>query len=239
MSVLKNKTVVITGASRGLGRHIAQQLAQAGCRLILLARNREQLASLQHALQQAGHEVDIIACDLGQTDSLKAAIETLLQHPRPIDILINNAGTGWYKEFLEHSPEEHDQIINTNFRAVVHLTQALLPGMLQQESGHIVNIGSDLSQRPLAKMAVYVASKHALRGFSRSLLREVKHKGVRVSLVNPGIIDTHFDNSVEGKREASWSLRPADLAQLVVTVLSQPGYQLIDEVDVHPLMQDF
>lgn len=238
MSELNNKTAVITGASRGLGRHIAQQLAQAGCRLILLARNQEQLASLQDELQQAGHEVEIIACDLGQTVSRQAAIEKVLQHGT-IDILINNAGTGWYKEFLEHSPEEHDRIIDTNFRAAVHLTQAILPGMLQQASGHIVNIGSDLSHRPLSKMAVYVASKHAMRGFSLSLLREVKHKGVRVSLVNPGIIDTNFDNGVEGSREASWSLRPAQLAKLVVYVLSQPGYQLIDEVDVHPLMQDF
>ena len=114
MSVLKNKTAVITGASRGLGRHIAQQLAQAGCRLILLARNHDQLVSLQHELQQAGHEVEIMACDLARTASLKAAIDLLLQLG-VIDILINNAGTGWYREFLEHSSEQHDQIIDTKF----------------------------------------------------------------------------------------------------------------------------
>ncbi|HEY9051979.1 MAG TPA: SDR family NAD(P)-dependent oxidoreductase [Gammaproteobacteria bacterium] len=81
--------------------------------------------------------------------------------------------------------------------------------------------------------------KQAVRGFSHSLLREVKDKSVRVSLVNPGIIDTDFNDGSEGSKDASWSLRPAEVADIIVMILNQPGYQLVDEINVHPLMQDF
>lgn len=239
MHVLKDKTVIITGASRGLGRHIAEKLAKASCHLILLARDHKQLQVLQQNLLSHGGKVDIIVCDLSDSISLDSAVNQLLQRETPVDILINNAGTGWYKGFLDHSRDEHDQIMNVNFKAVVHLSQAVLPGMLKQGYGHIVNIASDLSQKPLANMSVYVASKHAVRGFSHSLLREVKDKGVRVSLVNPGIIDTDFNDGSEGSKDASWSLRPAEVADIIVMILSQPGYQLVDEINVHPLMQDF
>ena len=81
--------------------------------------------------------------------------------------------------------------------------------------------------------------KQAVRGFSHSLLREVKYKGVRVSLVNPGIIDTGFNNGNEGSKDASWSLRPAEVAEIIVMIISQPGYQIVYEINVHPLMQNF
>jgi short-subunit dehydrogenase len=88
-------------------------------------------------------------------------------------------------------------------------------------------------------MAVYAASKHGLAGFSHSLLREVKGAGIKVSLINPGIIDTDFGGAAEGSRDASWSLRPAQLADLIVQVIEQPGSTLVDELTVHPLGQDF
>jgi short-subunit dehydrogenase len=110
---------------------------------------------------------------------------------------------------------------------------------LAQGSGHIVNVGSDLARRPLANMAVYAAAKHGLAGFSHSLLREVKQAGVKVSLVNSGIVDTDFGGAAEGSRDAHWSLQPADLAQLIVQLIEQPGNVVVDELSVHPLGQDF
>jgi short-subunit dehydrogenase len=155
------------------------------------------------------------------------------------DILINNAGLGFYKPFLEHSPEEHDTIIDVNLRGLVHLTQGLLPPMLERGSGHVVNIASDVATTPIANMAVYAASKFAVRGFTLSLAREVKDRGVKVSLINPGIIDTGFNEGEEGSKDASWSLKPTELAALVVEVLLQPGYQMVDELTVHPQLQDY
>jgi 3-oxoacyl-[acyl-carrier protein] reductase len=123
----------------------------------------------------------------------------------------------------------------------MQICHALLPALrASAEAGrrpHIVNIGSDLGRRPLANMAAYVASKHGLTGFSHSLLRELKGEGIKVSLVNPGIIDTDFGGGQEGSRDEAWSLRPAALATLVLQLVNQPGSMLVDEVSVHPLGQ--
>ncbi|MBL8243379.1 MAG: SDR family NAD(P)-dependent oxidoreductase, partial [Rhodanobacteraceae bacterium] len=108
-----------------------------------------------------------------------------------------------------------------------------------QRAGHIVNIGSDLARRPLANMAAYVASKHGLAGFSHSLLREVKDAGIKVSLVNPGIIDTGFGGGSEGSRDRAASLHPATLARLILDAVLQPGSVVVDELTVHPAGQDF
>jgi len=153
--------------------------------------------------------------------------------------VINNAGIGSYKAFAEHEETELLDIVQVNLGAVMQICHAVLPKLLAQGHGHIVNIGSDLARRPLANMAAYAASKHGLAGFSHSLLREVKNAGIKVSLINPGIIDTDFGGAAEGSRDAAWSLRPAQLAQLIVQVIEQPGSMLIDELTVHPLGQDF
>ena len=111
--------------------------------------------------------------------------------------------------------------------------------MLKRGSGHIVNIASDVALTPIGNMAVYAASKFGVRGFSLSLAREVKGKGVKVSLINPGIVDTAFNDGEEGSKDGARALRPGQLAYLVVQVLEQPGYQMIDELTVHPQMQEY
>jgi short-subunit dehydrogenase len=140
---------------------------------------------------------------------------------------------------MEHSESELVAIIQVNLTAVIQICHAVLPRLLGQGRGHIVNIGSDLGRRPLANMAAYAAAKHGLAGFSHSLLREVKSAGIKVSLINPGIIDTDFGGGTEGSREGAWSLRPGDLARLIIQVIEQPGSTLVDELSVHPLGQDF
>tara|TARA_B100002049_G_C15977334_1_gene331418 strand:- start:471 stop:806 length:336 start_codon:yes stop_codon:yes gene_type:complete len=111
--------------------------------------------------------------------------------------------------------------------------------MQQQKNGHIVNIGSDLAQKPLANMTPYVASKHGVQGMSQSLLKEVKDNGVKVTIINSGIVDTYFHGGEAGEQPAHQSLDPNELAQLVGQVVQQPGYQLIDQLTVHPLHQAF
>lgn len=237
--MLSQKLIVITGASMGLGRQLSLQLAETGARLALIARNSKLLHELSSQLQESNHECQAFVCDLSDAKALSECCEQIHQRMGSVDMLINNAGIGQYKPFLEHTTEEHDQIIDVNFRALVQITYAFLPDMLQKRGGHILNIGSDLSDRPLANMAVYSATKHAIRGFSLSLMREVKNSGIKVSLVNPGIIDTAFNGAEEGSKQANWALQADQLSATVIQVLTQPGYQNIDELTIHPLEQDY
>jgi short-subunit dehydrogenase len=230
-------TWLITGASRGLGRHLALTLAARGHDVLAAARDGERLAQL--ADQAPRGRIRPLLLDLASSAGPGAAVSAAISTLEHLDGVINNAGIGVYKPFIEHSERESMDILQVNFGAVVQICHAVLPKLLAQGSGHIVNIGSDLARRPLANMAVYAASKHALAGFSHSLLREVKDAGIKVSLINPGIIDTDFGGAAEGSRDAASSLQPAQLARLILEIIEQPGSMLVDELTVHPLGQDF
>jgi short-subunit dehydrogenase len=236
--IIAPMTWIVTGASRGLGRHLALQLAERGHSVLALARDAARLQALA-----AEHPARItpLALDLADATAIAPAMARALAALPRIDGLVNNAGFGAYKPFAEHTEAESLALVQVNFTAALQMCHAVLPRLLQQHRGHIVNIASDLARRPLPNMTVYAATKHALAGFSHSLLREVKAQGVKVSLVNPGIIDTDFGaadgQTLEGSRGADWSLRPAQLAALIVQMVEQPGSMLVDELTVHPLGQ--
>jgi NADP-dependent 3-hydroxy acid dehydrogenase YdfG len=144
-----------------------------------------------------------------------------------------------YADLTEWSIEEIDQTIDVNLKGTIYATYAVLPSMLERGSGHIINIASDVGRRPIPKMAPYVAAKHAVVGFSGSILREVKDRGVKVTVVLPGIIDTFFGGNTEGARNEHWALRPEHTASVLLQIALQPGNVLLDEVTIHPLGQEF
>ena len=226
-------TWLITGASRGLGRHLSLALAARGHRVIAAARDAGRLAEL--AAEGPAGCIEPLVLDLADASTVGARVAALPQ----LTGVINNAGIGSYRAFVNHSERESLEILHVNLGAVIQICHAVLPKMLAQGHGHIVNIGSDLGRRPLANMAVYSASKHGLTGFSHSLLREVKGRGIKVSLINPGIIDTDFGGGSEGSRDPAASLQPARLAELIVQLIEAPGSMLVDEASVHPLGQEF
>lgn len=227
------QTWLITGASRGLGAALAEAFAARGHRVLACARDAAALDAL------ATRTPGIVPCpiDLADLSALPARIEALLAAHRQIDGLINNAGIGAYRPFLDHDADALRAVIDVNLTAPMLLCRAVLPGMIDRRRGHIVNIASDLARRPLANMAAYVASKHGLAGFSHSLLREARRHGVRVSLVNPGIIDTGFGGAEPGSRDPTGALSPASLANLVLQMVEQPWSVVVDEISVHPLGQ--
>jgi short-subunit dehydrogenase len=235
---MQDKTVLITGASRGLGRALALLYAKQGSNLILLARSAKELDEVAQEAKPNAANVNSFVCDLTDTQQIEKVCRFINQDHQ-VDVLINSAGMGFYKPFLEHSIAEHDAILDLNVRGLIHITQHLLPGLINRKSGHIVNIASDVGITAIKNMAVYSASKFAVRGFTLSLAKEVREHGVKVSLVNPGIIDTAFNSGKEGSKDADWSLRPTELAGLIYQVTTQPGYQLVDEITVHPLGQDY
>jgi short-subunit dehydrogenase len=233
----ESKPWIVTGASRGLGAALVRELASRGESVLAIARDQAQLQQLQ--AETSIERVTVCALDLSKSDQIKPKLLNTLAAFSGISGVFNNAGIGSYKAFSEHSESELIDIVQVNLTAVMQICHIAVPILLRQGFGHIVNIGSDLGRRPLANMAAYVASKHGLTGFSHSLLREVKSAGVRVSLVNPGMIDTHFGGggSEAGLRDEAKHLKPEALAKLLVDITQQPGHLLIDELTVHPLGQ--
>ncbi len=239
--MLNGKVALVTGASRGLGRQIALTLAANGSHLALAARNADELSELATLIQTQTPQSKVFytSCDLIDSQQLNNFYTEASTTLGDIDILINNAGTGAYKPFIEHSEHEISQILALNLESAIQLCLRSIPGMAGKGSGHIINIASDLSHRPLANMAPYVASKYGLRGFSLSLLREVKDQGIKVTLVNPGIIDTGFNGGTEGSQVSEQALAPKALAETILNLLTGPKHQVIDELTLHPLRQDF
>jgi short-subunit dehydrogenase len=237
--MLDGKLAVVTGASRGLGRATALALGRAGCRVALVARSANELEQTAALVVEGGGEAVVYPADLTGADAAASVAGAVTARQGVPAILVNNAGLGHYRPFLDHSVADHDRLIDVNFRSVVHLCHALLPAMLEAGGGHIVNVGSDLSFTPLANMAVYSATKFALRGFSLSLMKEFKDRGIKVSLLNPGIIDTAFNDGEEGRMGAEAALQPVELAEIIVQILTRPGYQLVDELTVHARHQDY
>jgi short-subunit dehydrogenase len=231
----KIPTWLITGASRGLGKHLTRVFAAHGYRVLACARDTSRLNALASEFKSGC--VLPVPLDLADAASIRPRVLAAVQSAGALDGIINNAGIGEYKPFLDHSEAELCTLIQVNLTACIQICHALLPMLRAQGHGHIVNIGSDLGRRPLANMAAYVASKHGLTGFSHSLLREVKGDGIKVSLVNPGIIDTDFGGGREGDKPAHASLAPADLARLILAVIEQPASIVVDELTVHPLRQ--
>jgi short-subunit dehydrogenase len=229
-------TWIVTGASRGLGRQLTLQLAQRGARVLACARDEAALARLAIGATGPG-EIRPVSIDLADPRSIGVRLRAAMAGERDLAGVINNAGIGLYKPFVEHDEAEFLQILQVNLGAVMQVCHAVLPRLLKQGRGHVINVGSDLGRRPLANMAAYVASKHGLAGFTHSLLREVKAHGVRVTLVNPGLIDTGFNGGTEDSGDGHGSLAPAALAALVLQVIDQPPGIVVDELTVHPLGQ--
>jgi short-subunit dehydrogenase len=230
------RTWIVTGASRGLGRHLAMQLAARGDHVIAIARDAPRLQAL--AAQCPPGLLLPLPLDLADARAIRPALEAAITAAGGIDGAINNAGIGDYKPFAAHAEDELLRILQVNLGAVMQVCHVVLPHLRARGGGQIVNIGSDLARRPLANMAAYAASKHGLLGFSLSLLREAKADGIRVSLVNPGIVDTDFGGGSEGSRDPRASLRPAELARQVIAILDAPAGMVIDEITLHPLGQD-
>lgn len=235
---LSGKVTIITGASRGLGLAIANNLATAGAWLVLAGRDHVALNELATSICASGGKALAMPTDLGRRQDIQTLIDETRRQLGPVEILINNAGVGWYKPFSDYSAEEIDEVIQVNLTGLIHCCHTALPDMIQARKGIILNIASDLGRRVIPNMAAYVAAKHGVLGFSGSLLREVKDKGIKVLTLNPGIIDTGFGGSEAGSREETWSLKPEAVAEIVQTMLTQPPYVMMDEVTIHPMYQE-
>jgi short-subunit dehydrogenase len=201
------KTVVITGGSRGLGLALARELAAKGARLVLAAREEEELLEARRRLiaersVQSDTDVLCVACDLTRSEEAERLIAEATRHFGQVDILINNAGVIHVGPIEEQSTEMYRDAMASNFFAVLYTTYAVLPQMLARRDGSIANIASIGGKIPVPHLAPYVASKFAAVGFSETLHAELRSKGVQVTTVNPGLMRTgSYPNAVVTSRK--------------------------------------
>ena len=215
---------VVTGASRGIGRAVALRLAGSH-RIIAIARDRARLQSIAAEIKAAGGACNAVVADLRRGDAIDRALKGVRA-----DVIVNNAGVITKKPITRMSPDEWHEMMDVNVSAIFHVTRNLLPGMIERRRGHIVNIASIAGRSAFAGGTGYVATKHAVLGFSESLMLEVREFGVKVSVVMPGSVST--DMLVGDNPDRSWMLKPDDVAEVVAQILSSPAHALTYQVEV-------
>jgi 3-oxoacyl-[acyl-carrier protein] reductase len=209
MASLEGKTALVTGASQGIGRACALELAKAGARVALAARNESKLADVAAEITAAGGTAQVFAIDLASEDSIKAGAKAAIAHFGSIEIVVNNAGITKDTLLLRMKRADWDSVLTTNLTGTFLLTQAMLSPMLKARWGRIVNITSIVGQTGQAGQANYAASKAGVIGFTKSLARELASRGITANAVAPGYIETAMTAVLDDKqREAMMTQIP-------------------------------
>ena len=189
------KTVLITGASSGIGREFSRLFAEKGYRLVITARREKNLTELKEMYTE--NNIEVIPCDLGSETGAVYLYNEIKRRNIKVDILINNAGFGLFGEFYETDIEKEKKMIDLNIKALVELSKYFLQEMLERNSGKILNVASIAAFQPGPYMSVYYASKAFVLSFSEALRNEVRNTGVCISVLCPGPVETEFEKSSE------------------------------------------
>jgi NADP-dependent 3-hydroxy acid dehydrogenase YdfG len=243
MTDLRNKTVLITGASSGIGAACARAFAGEGARLVLAARRRERLEALAAELDVP---TTVIGLDVRDRAAVDAAVAGLDGTWREIEVLVNNAGLSRGLEPLhEGDPVEWEEMIDTNVKGLLWLTRAVVPGMVARDRGHVINIGSVSGRDVYPNGAVYCATKFAVYALNTGLRIDLKGTRVRASTVDPGMVQSEFSLvRFHGDAERAGAvyrnfppLQPEDVAETVVFCATRPAHVNIAEVVMWPVDQ--
>ena len=222
---MAKETALVTGASRGIGRATALRLS-AAYDIIAVARSAGELASLKGEIEIGGGVCRTIALDIADEKAVTAALRGL-----EVDVLVNNAGVATMKPFLELTSAEWHKMVDVNFNALYYVTHALIHGMVERKRGFIVTIGSLAGRNSFVGGSCYSATKHAVNGFSESLMLEVRDANVRVAVVMPGSVETSLTPS---SGDQSWKMTSNQIADAVWYLVSQPDSVLVSRIEMRP-----
>jgi 3-hydroxy acid dehydrogenase / malonic semialdehyde reductase len=247
MLSLKNKIVVVTGASSGIGRACAYTFAQQGARLILAARRMAQLQSLSQTLKtEFGTDCYLLELDVRDRSHVEATFSSLPDEWQAIDVLVNNAGLSrGLDKLYEGDVNDWEEMIDTNVKGLLYVTRALVPGMVQRNCGHVINIGSIAGHETYPKGNVYCATKAAVRSLTQGLKQDLLGTSVRVSTVDPGLVETEFSQvrfhgDTERAKTVYQDMTPLtaeDIADVVHFCASRAPHVNISEIIVFPTAQ--
>jgi 3-hydroxy acid dehydrogenase/malonic semialdehyde reductase len=247
MSRLKGSIVFITGASAGIGEATALAFAREGARLLLAARRVDRLKESAAALREAGAaDVHAFALDVRNRKAVEEKIAGLPEEWREIQVLVNNAGLSrGLDKLYEGNPEDWEEMIDTNVKGLLYVTRAVVPGMVRRNSGHVINLGSTAGEVTYPKGAVYCGTKAAERFINDGLRQDVLGTAVRVTSVDPGMVETEFskvrfrgDDARAAKvYEGLTPLSAQDVADAIVWAATRPAHVNIARIGLTPVDQ--
>lgn len=220
MTDLKNKNALITGAGKGIGKAIAIALAKEGVNVILISRTQADVDQLSAEISGLGVKALALSADVSDITSINTAVEKALAEFTNIDILINNAGIAAFGKFLELEPTAWEKIIQVNLMGTYYTTRAVLPNMIERQTGDIINISSTAGLNGNALTSAYSASKFAVMGLTDSLMQEMRKHNIRVTALTPSTVATDLAldlNLTDGNPEKV--MQPEDIAELIIAQL--------------------
>src|SRR5687767_1034277 len=234
---LSGKVAIVTGASRGIGRAIAETLASRGALVIAVARG-DNAAATATAIQAAGGRCEPAAVDVNDAAAVATLVAATLERHARVDILVNNAGIARDQLMLRMKRDDWDQVIATNLTSAFTCVQAVLRPMIKQRSGRIISISSVVGQMGNAGQANYAASKAGLIGFSKAMAREVASRNITVNVVTPGLVETDMTKAITDKAQADWASAiplgrlgtPRDVAAAVCFLASDEAAYITGQV---------
>jgi NADP-dependent 3-hydroxy acid dehydrogenase YdfG len=223
---LKNRIAIVTGANKGIGLECVNQLLNAGAIVYGICRSGCQTSHPNYVCLKA---------DVGKLDEVNKVMDEIFTKHQHVDILINNAGLGYFAFCDELAPEKWEEMFATNVNGIFYFTRRVLPGMKSTGSGHIVNIASTAGLEGYVQTSGYCATKFAVRGFSDALYKEVRDFGVKVTCVYPGSVKTDFFRHHDGIEPHDYMLKPEDIASQILYALASPPNMHHVNIEIRPL----
>jgi clavulanate-9-aldehyde reductase len=242
---LQGKVALVTGASSGIGEATALALADAGASVVIAARRADRLADLERRLSERGTKVLSLELDVTDEQACRAAVTSAVDHFGGLDVLVNNAGVMLLGKIVGADTTDWTRMVNTNLLGAMFMTHAALPHLLERK-GSVVQMSSTAGRTVRAGSGVYNATKWGLNAFSESLRQEITERGVRVVLIEPGMVNTELRDhitdaeakaAVEKRAETTRQLQSEDIARAVLFAVTQPDHVAINEVLVRPTDQ--
>ena len=235
MTSFTSKTALVTGAGRGIGKSTAIALARQGANVIVCARTQSEIDAVAHEIEAMGNKALAVRADISDEEDVKKMVDQSLKKFQTIDILINNAGIGMFAPVVELSVKDFDRMWAVNMRGTFLMTRAVLPSMIKQHSGDIVNISSLAGRNAIVGGAGYCSTKWALVGFARSLMLEVREHDIRVITLCPGSVETSFGDRANASHRSKYGIpKSEDIAHVIVDTLSMPRNVMVSEIDIRP-----
>jgi len=239
---IRGEVALVTGASKGIGRAVALALARAGADVAVTARSGEPLAAVAREIEACGVRALAVPADATEAAAVERLRARTLEAFRRVDILVNNAGIARYASFAELTVEDYDWMMNTNMRSTFLVTKAFLPGMLERGRGAVIFVASVSGLFGFPGETAYCASKHAQVGFARALEREVYAKGVKVSVVAPGGVNTEHafgTGRTAGDPHLETFLEAEDVAEAVLYAATQPPKSRVFLIGMRPMSEGY
>lgn len=245
--MIKNKVAIITGASSGIGFATALALSKAGAKVAIGARRTDLLSELEKKIKENGGEVYSQKLDVTKKNECSSFVDNVLKKWGTVDILVNNAGLMPLSFFKNLKIDEWDQMIDVNIKGVLYCTGAVVTHMLENKSGHIINISSVAGRIVFPAGSVYCATKHAITAFSEGLRQELSvKKNIRVTCIEPGVVATELTNTITDESLQGFvenakkmeSLQAEDIANAIVYAVESPNHVNVNEILIRPTTQD-